>query len=93
MRAIIPVEHPIHLDLMNQHLILWSKVSGIFHFSHLSPLDLSYNLSLGPPQWLTKPADLHVGPKENFNIKCEGIGHPLPSSLWKKFIGELFFTF
>ncbi|XP_074595941.1 cell adhesion molecule Dscam2-like [Brevipalpus obovatus] len=40
----------------------------------------------GPPQWLSKPIDMQVGPKEHFNIKCEGIGYPLPSIHWKKLI-------
>lgn len=41
----------------------------------------------GPPQWQSKPTDLRVGPREKFNIKCSGIGHPDPSVLWRKQIG------
>ncbi|XP_074605158.1 cell adhesion molecule Dscam1-like [Brevipalpus obovatus] len=42
----------------------------------------------GPPQWQSKPVDLRIGPKERFNIKCSGIGHPVPSVSWRKQIGS-----
>lgn len=44
----------------------------------------------GSPQWLVKPMDMLVGPRERFNIQCSGIGYPLPSVSWKKQIGESF---
>ncbi|XP_074593818.1 cell adhesion molecule Dscam2-like [Brevipalpus obovatus] len=38
----------------------------------------------GSPQWLAKPTDMHVGPKERFNIQCSGIGYPQTSVSWRK---------
>ena len=46
----------------------------------------------GPPQWLSKPTDIKIGPREQIQIQCSGIGHPPPTTLWKKLIGELKMT-
>ncbi|XP_074605116.1 cell adhesion molecule Dscam1-like [Brevipalpus obovatus] len=40
----------------------------------------------GPPQWLSKPTDIQVGPREQFTIQCSGIGHPTPIVTWKKLV-------
>ncbi|XP_074605118.1 cell adhesion molecule Dscam2-like [Brevipalpus obovatus] len=40
----------------------------------------------GPPQWLAKPQDIRVGPRERFNIQCSGIGYPPANVLWKKLV-------
>ncbi|XP_074605114.1 protein turtle homolog B-like [Brevipalpus obovatus] len=40
----------------------------------------------GPPQWLSKPIDIRVGPKEKFSLKCSGVAHPSPTTSWKKLI-------
>ncbi|XP_074594772.1 cell adhesion molecule DSCAML1-like [Brevipalpus obovatus] len=38
----------------------------------------------GPPQWLTKPSNRQVGPKEHFDLECNGIGYPNPTVSWRK---------
>ncbi|XP_074605117.1 cell adhesion molecule Dscam1-like [Brevipalpus obovatus] len=49
-----------------------------------SDISTSQLIVEGPPQWLSKPQDMRVGPKERFTIKCSGIGHPSPAITWKR---------
>ncbi|XP_074593968.1 cell adhesion molecule Dscam1-like [Brevipalpus obovatus] len=56
------------------------KVSNSFG----SDISTSQLIVEGPPQWLSKPQDMRVGPKERFTIKCSGIGHPSPTITWKR---------
>ncbi|XP_074595523.1 cell adhesion molecule Dscam1-like [Brevipalpus obovatus] len=56
------------------------KVSNSFG----SDMSTSQLIVEGPPQWLSKPQDMRVGPKERFTIKCSGIGHPSPTITWKR---------
>lgn len=56
------------------------KVSNSFG----SDMSTSQLIVEGPPQWLSKPQDIRVGPKERFTITCSGIGHPSPTVVWKR---------
>ncbi|XP_074595144.1 cell adhesion molecule DSCAM-like [Brevipalpus obovatus] len=56
------------------------KVSNSFG----SDMSTSQLIVEGPPQWLSKPQDMRVGPRERFTIKCSGIGHPSPTITWKR---------
>lgn len=45
---------------------------------------LTDEYSLGPPRWSVKPTDVRIGPNDMVNIKCMGIGYPMPKTIWKR---------
>ncbi|XP_074604101.1 CAVP-target protein-like [Brevipalpus obovatus] len=56
------------------------RASNSFGFDQ----SISHLIVEGSPQWLSKPNDMRIGPKERFNIQCSGIGYPNPTVLWKR---------